>query len=122
MEENQHPAALLSTTWIFIYKIGGFAALTAALVFRRNLSAEYSLLKAFGLFPAGPLSAPASALEWFELLQEKPLLGLTLLNSALVADIPVAMGTLTIVGIMTLLSHLVADIGYAFLDPRIRFN
>lgn len=51
-----------------------------------------------------------------------PGLGLTLLNSALVADIPVAMGTLTIVGIMTLLSHLVADIGYAFLDPRIRFN
>jgi len=51
-----------------------------------------------------------------------PGLGLTLLNSALVADIPVAMGTLTIVGIMTLLSHLVADIGYAFLDPRIRFS
>jgi peptide/nickel transport system permease protein len=51
-----------------------------------------------------------------------PGLGLTLLNSALVADIPLAMGALTIVGIMTLISHLVADIGYAFLDPRIRYG
>jgi peptide/nickel transport system permease protein len=51
-----------------------------------------------------------------------PGLGLTLLNSALVADIPVAMGTLTIVGILTLVSHLVADVGYAFLDPRIRYS
>ncbi len=51
-----------------------------------------------------------------------PGLGRTLLNSALVADIPVAMGALTIVGIMTLLSHLVADVGYAFLDPRIRYT
>ena len=51
-----------------------------------------------------------------------PGLGRTLLNSALVADIPVAMGALTIVGIMTLFSHLVADVGYAFLDPRIRYS
>jgi len=32
------------------------------------------------------------------------------------------MGVLTILGVMTLVSHLVADIGYAFLDPRIRYN
>ncbi len=51
-----------------------------------------------------------------------PGLGLTLLNAALVADIPVAMGALTVVGILTLISHLIADIGYAFLDPRIRFH
>ena len=51
-----------------------------------------------------------------------PGIGLTLLNSALVADIPVAMGTLTVVGVMTLISHLIADIGYAFLDPRIRYH
>lgn len=50
-----------------------------------------------------------------------PGLGRTLLNSALVADIPVAMGALTIVGILTLVSHLVADVGYAFIDPRIRY-
>ncbi|MFQ5593693.1 MAG: ABC transporter permease [Anaerolineae bacterium] len=51
-----------------------------------------------------------------------PGLGLTLLQSALVADIPLAMGALTIVGVITLLSHLVADVGYAFLDPRIRYG
>ncbi len=51
-----------------------------------------------------------------------PGIGLTLLNAALVADIPLAMGTLTIVGILTLGSHLVADVGYAFLDPRIRYH
>ena len=51
-----------------------------------------------------------------------PGIGLTLLTSAQVADIPLAMGALTVVGIMTLVSHLVADIGYAFLDPRIRVH
>jgi peptide/nickel transport system permease protein len=51
-----------------------------------------------------------------------PGLGLTLLNAAQVEDIPLAMGALTFTGIMTLISHLVADIGYAFLDPRIRYD
>jgi peptide/nickel transport system permease protein len=51
-----------------------------------------------------------------------PGLGLTLLSSAQLEDIPLAMGALTITGVMTLVSHLVADIGYAFLDPRIRYN
>jgi peptide/nickel transport system permease protein len=51
-----------------------------------------------------------------------PGLGQTLLNSALVADIPVALGALTVVGVMVLISHLVADVGYAFIDPRIRYH
>ena len=51
-----------------------------------------------------------------------PGLGLTLLDSAVNADIPVALGALTVVGVLTLISHLVADIGYAFIDPRIRYN
>lgn len=51
-----------------------------------------------------------------------PGLGLTLLNSAQLEDIPLAMGALTITGVMTLVSHLVADVGYAFLDPRIRYD
>lgn len=50
-----------------------------------------------------------------------PGLGQTLLNAALSEDIPLAMGALTIVGVLTLLSHLIADVGYAFLDPRIRY-
>lgn len=51
-----------------------------------------------------------------------PGLGLTLLHSSIVADIPVAMGAFTVVGVMTLMAHLVADVGYAFLDPRIRYH
>lgn len=51
-----------------------------------------------------------------------PGIGLTLLNAVQVEDIPLAMGALQITGILTLVSHLVADIGYAFLDPRIRYN
>jgi peptide/nickel transport system permease protein len=50
-----------------------------------------------------------------------PGLGSTLLDSAANADIPVALGALTVVGVITLISHLVADIGYAFIDPRIRY-
>lgn len=51
-----------------------------------------------------------------------PGMGQILLQSALVADIPVALGALTVFGIMILVTHLVADIGYAFLDPRIRYH
>lgn len=51
-----------------------------------------------------------------------PGLGLTLLNAAQVEDIPLYMGALTIVGVLTLISHLIADVGYAFLDPRIRYS
>ena len=51
-----------------------------------------------------------------------PGIGLALLQAAQVADIPVAMGAFTLLGVMTLISHLVADIGYAFLDPRIRYT
>jgi peptide/nickel transport system permease protein len=51
-----------------------------------------------------------------------PGLGSTLLDSAQNADIPVALGALTVVGVITLISHLVADIGYAFIDPRIRYS
>ncbi|HDQ72440.1 MAG TPA: ABC transporter permease [Chloroflexi bacterium] len=51
-----------------------------------------------------------------------PGIGLALLNAALVADIPLAMGAFTIIGVMTLASHLIADIGYAFIDPRIRYH
>ncbi len=51
-----------------------------------------------------------------------PGLGLTLLTASQVEDIPLAMGALTITGVMTLVSHLIADIGYAFIDPRIRYS
>ncbi len=51
-----------------------------------------------------------------------PGMGLTLLQAVQNEDIPLAMGAMTFVGIIALLAHLVADIAYAFLDPRIRYQ
>lgn len=50
-----------------------------------------------------------------------PGMGLTLLEAATRHDVPLAIGALTFVGVLALLAHLVADITYAFLDPRIRY-
>ena len=50
-----------------------------------------------------------------------PGMGLTLLDAVLVQDIPMVMGALVFIGILALLAHLVADILYAYLDPRIRY-
>jgi peptide/nickel transport system permease protein len=51
-----------------------------------------------------------------------PGIGLALLNASTSEDIPVAMGVLTILGVLTLVSHMIVDVGYAFLDPRIRYT
>jgi peptide/nickel transport system permease protein len=51
-----------------------------------------------------------------------PGIGLAFLNASTSEDIPVAMGILTILGVLTLLAQLIVDIGYAFLDPRIRYS
>ena len=49
-----------------------------------------------------------------------PGLGRELLSAITAEDIPIAMGALALIGILSLLAHLVADVTYAFLDPRIR--
>lgn len=51
-----------------------------------------------------------------------PGIGLTLLDSVTQEDIPLAVGALVITGIFALVAHLVADILYAYLDPRIRYQ
>jgi peptide/nickel transport system permease protein len=50
-----------------------------------------------------------------------PGMGLTLLEAARVQDIPMTMGGIAFIGLLSLLAHLVADILYLFLDPRIRY-
>jgi peptide/nickel transport system permease protein len=50
-----------------------------------------------------------------------PGMGLTLLNAAQVQDIPMTVGVLVFTGMLALVAHLVADVLYAFLDPRIRY-
>jgi hypothetical protein len=68
--------------WQPLYKIGGAAALVAAVIFRRNLNAEYGLLRGTGVIKTGPLTAPIAINDWFTLLKENTLLSLILLNLA----------------------------------------
>ena len=49
-----------------------------------------------------------------------PGMGLLFLQAINVSDIPLAVGALSITGVLALVGHLVADILYALLDPRIR--
>jgi peptide/nickel transport system permease protein len=49
-----------------------------------------------------------------------PGMGLLFLQAINVSDIPLAVGALSITGVLALFGHLVADILYAILDPRIR--
>ncbi len=49
-----------------------------------------------------------------------PGMGLIFLQAIGVSDIPLAVGALSITGVLALVGHLVADILYAVLDPRIR--
>lgn len=63
-----------------LYKAGAIAALIAAVLFRRNLDAEWMLLRGAGIINAGPSTAPNTIIDWFMLLQHNKLLGLTLLN------------------------------------------
>ncbi len=51
-----------------------------------------------------------------------PGMGLTLLTAVVQEDIPLAMGAFSFTGILALFAHLVADILYAYLDPRIRYT
>ncbi len=51
-----------------------------------------------------------------------PGMGLTLLNSSTSGDIPMIMGSFLFIGILSLSAHLVADIAYIILDPRIRYT
>ena len=50
-----------------------------------------------------------------------PGMGQTLVSAALSEDLPLAVGAFVFVGLFVLVAHLVADVLYAFLDPRIRY-
>ena len=69
--------------WAGLYKIGGIAALLAAVLFRRNIGAEVSLF-------TGAEAIPHAAADWYALVQGSPFAGLSFLavfdlaNTALV--------------------------------------
>ena len=51
-----------------------------------------------------------------------PGMGQLILDSVLSEDIPVAMATFSFIGGFALIAHFIADISYAYLDPRIRIQ
>jgi len=51
-----------------------------------------------------------------------PGMGLIFLQAIGVSDIPLAVGALSITGVLALFGHLLADVLYAVLDPRIRIT
>lgn len=65
--------------WKTLYIIGGVAALTAVIFFRRNFGAEMMVSNGFGLFDVPP-QAPKTALGWFTLFQDSWFVGLALFN------------------------------------------
>lgn len=60
--------------------ISGVAALVAAILFRRWLGAEVSLLQSIGVLNLGAQSQPTEIAGWYNLLREHQLIGLALLN------------------------------------------
>ncbi len=83
-KDRQQIVGLKSETedfaWKGLFRVGGIAALIAGLVFRRNLGAELTLLRDVSLIGVGPTTPPATVMDWFTLLQNNPLFGLTWLN------------------------------------------
>ncbi len=59
---------------------------------------------------------------FIEMLFAWPGMGLLYYQAALQRDYPVLMAVLIIVGITIILSNLIADVFYAYLDPRIRYE
>lgn len=73
LKQNQLTnAETTDATWKGLYKIGGVAALIAGVIFRRNLGPEISLFSA--------QKQPDTIIDWFTLLQNNKLLGLSYLN------------------------------------------
>jgi hypothetical protein len=58
--------------WKNLIKVGGVAALTAGVLFRRNIAAEIGLFSQY--------KSPSTVSDWFALLQSNRLLGLAYLN------------------------------------------
>ncbi len=51
-----------------------------------------------------------------------PGMGRQLLQASTKGDIPMIMGAFLFIGILSLSAHFIADVAYAFLDPRIRYS
>jgi len=75
VENNQKE--IIESEWRSILRLGGIAALVAAILFRRWMSAELSLFSNFHLIS----KVPDTIEEWFALLQSNPVIALVHLNA-----------------------------------------
>lgn len=80
LRERKPLVDTLDPTYRGLYRLGAAAAWIAALLFRRNLDAEWWLFRSMGVVHTGPEAAPTAIADWFALLRTDRLLGLTLLN------------------------------------------
>ena len=48
--------------------------------------------------------------------------GMTLLEAVRTEDLPLVMGAIVFIGLLSLLAHLIVDVLYVYLDPRIRYQ
>ena len=48
--------------------------------------------------------------------------GMTLLEAVRAEDLPLVMGAIVFIGLLSLLAHLIVDVLYVYLDPRIRYR
>jgi len=80
MTQEREDAEIRESGWRGLCRLGGVAALIAAILFRRNMAEEYLLFRQLGIFSAGPRALPGSALECFTVFHSYRLIGLTLLN------------------------------------------
>ncbi len=80
-------------------------------------NASIPIITLIGLSIPGLLSG--AILE--EVVFNYPGIGLATYNAALVKDYPILLGTTLVFGSLTIAGNLVADIAYAYADPRVRF-
>ncbi len=68
-ELNRGGDPQVDVRWRLLLKLSGWAALVAALLFRRNLAEEFLLLRLLGIIRSGPQAFPGNAADWFTLLR-----------------------------------------------------
>ena len=51
-----------------------------------------------------------------------PGMGMTLLDAVRSEDLPLVMGSMVFIGLFSLLAHVIVDVLYVYLDPRIRYQ
>ena len=79
--DGNHELESLDSKWRGILPLGAIAALLAAIVFRRWLSAEFAMLRSFGVFRTNGDAEPTTVAAWFALLQTHRFAAMLMLNA-----------------------------------------